>query len=84
MLVNACRPRHMHLHFFYVRVLVFVCACVFFFFSPSIASPVSLFPPLIFPVALCLVFWILLGFSVLLGVVGSPEITTERQQQTVG
>lgn len=65
MLVNACRPRHMHLHFFYVRVLVFVCACVFFFFSPSIASPVSLFPPLIFPVALCLVFWILLGFSVL-------------------
>lgn len=51
---------------------------LFLFFSPSIESPVSLFPPLIFPLALCLVFWILLGFSVLLGGVGSPEITIEK------
>lgn len=83
MLVNACRPRHMHLHIFYVRVLVFVCACVFFFPIYSIACfPFS--SPHFYPLALCLVFWILSGFSVLLGGVGSPEITSEKQQQTVG
>lgn len=74
MLVNACRPRHMHLHIFYVCVLVFVCA--------HFPLPVSLFPsPHFFPS--CIVSCVLDPRVLLVGV-GSPEITNEKQQQTVG